>query len=63
LDLNEELPLTANRQITENDQVKGLNGSGAADKKTLAKLVTEVHDGTAQNEKNLAAAKSQCGKK
>ena len=37
----------------------GLKGQAATDKDTLDTLVQEVMDGTAQNKKNLDAAKSQ----
>ncbi|EOA92306.1 uncharacterized protein SETTUDRAFT_86794 [Exserohilum turcica Et28A] len=52
------LATVAKAQVQEKDQVSGLKGT-AADMKTLATLVQEVEDGTKQNEKNLAAAKSQ----
>ena len=56
------LAIVAMAQVLEITQVKGLKGN-ATDADTLQKLVKEVRDGTAQNQKNLAAAKSQnCAK-
>jgi hypothetical protein len=55
---NAGLATVANAQVLEKNQVTSLKGN-AADAATLQKLVTEVQDGTKQNQKNLAAAKSQ----
>jgi hypothetical protein len=44
--------------VKEMTQVTGLKDT-AADAATLTTLVQEVQDGTKQNQKNLAAAKSQ----
>jgi hypothetical protein len=52
------LAIVATAQVKEMSQVMGLNNT-AADAATLKQLVQEVQDGTKQNEKNLAAAKSQ----
>jgi hypothetical protein len=52
------LAIVATAQVKEMTQVMGLNNT-AADVGTLKQLVQEVQDGTKQNEKNLAAAKSQ----
>ncbi|EUC31020.1 hypothetical protein COCCADRAFT_102431 [Bipolaris zeicola 26-R-13] len=53
------LNIVEGAQVKEKDQVTGLKGQAAADKDTLDTLVKEVMDGTAQNKKNLDAAKSQ----
>jgi hypothetical protein len=56
------LAIVAGAQTKEIDQVRSLKGT-SADAKTLGMLVTEVMDGTKQNQKNLAAAKGQtCAK-
>lgn len=52
------LAIVAKAQVQEMTQVQGLKGT-KADVATLKTLVTEVQDGTKQNQKNLAAAKSQ----
>ncbi|EMD87793.1 hypothetical protein COCC4DRAFT_25001 [Bipolaris maydis ATCC 48331] len=52
------LNIVQGAQITEQDQVKGLKNQAATDTDTLNTLVQEVTDGTAQNQKNLAAAKT-----
>jgi hypothetical protein len=56
------LATVAGAQVLEMMQVMGLNGT-CADKATLATLMKEVVDGTAQNHKNLAAAQGQNCKK
>ncbi|KAF5846395.1 hypothetical protein GGP41_003802 [Bipolaris sorokiniana] len=53
------LNIVEGAQVKEKDQVTGLKGQAATDKDTLDTLVQEVMDGTAQNKKNLDAAKSQ----
>lgn len=56
------LATVAMAQVKEMTQVQGLKGN-EADANTLQQLVQEVQDGTKQNQKNLAAAKSQkCAK-
>lgn len=56
------LPIVAGAQIKEISQVKSLKGT-SGDTATLDMLVTEVMDGTKQNQRNLAAAKGQvCAK-
>jgi hypothetical protein len=52
------LAVVAGAQVKELTQVQGLNDT-AADAATLMALVQEVQDGTKQNQKNLAAAKTQ----
>jgi hypothetical protein len=52
------LAIVAGAQVKEMTQVTGLKDT-AADAATLTTLVQEVQDGTKQNQKNLAAAKSQ----
>ncbi|USP81946.1 hypothetical protein yc1106_09220 [Curvularia clavata] len=55
------LDIVQGAQLKEMSQVQGLTGTAAtekADKETLATLVQEVQDGTKQNQKNLADAKS-----
>ncbi|KAL5115634.1 hypothetical protein ACEQ8H_006433 [Pleosporales sp. CAS-2024a] len=55
------LAIVENAQTLEMSQVTGLNRT-ATDAATLTLLVQEVRDGTAQNQKNLAAAQGQvCG--
>jgi hypothetical protein len=56
------LAIVAGAQVKEMTQVQGLKDT-AADAATLTTLVQEVQDGTKQNQKNLAAAKTQkCAK-
>jgi hypothetical protein len=56
------LAIVAGAQVKEMTQVQGLKDA-AADAATLMTLVQEVQDGTKQNQKNLAAAKTQkCAK-
>ena len=52
------LDIVAGAQVKEMTQVTGLKGTAATDDATLKTLVQEVQDGTKQNEKNLADAKS-----
>jgi hypothetical protein len=52
------LAIVAGAQVKEMTQVQGLKDT-AADTATLKTLVQEVQDGTKQNQKNLAAAKTQ----
>ncbi|PZD36435.1 hypothetical protein A1F97_08312 [Pyrenophora tritici-repentis] len=52
------LDIVAGAQVKEMMQVMSLNGTAKADDATLKMLVQEVEDGTKQNEKNLAEAKS-----
>ncbi|EUC46229.1 hypothetical protein COCMIDRAFT_93398 [Bipolaris oryzae ATCC 44560] len=53
------LNIVEGAQVKEKDQVTGLKGQKATDKDTLDTLVKEVMDGTAQNKKNLEAARGQ----
>lgn len=52
------LDIVQGAQVKEKSQVQGLTGTAAADTATLNTLVQEVQDGTKQNQKNLADAKS-----
>ncbi|CAE7180159.1 hypothetical protein PTNB73_03705 [Pyrenophora teres f. teres] len=52
------LNIVAGAQVKEMMQVMSLTGTAEADDATLKTLVQEVQDGTKQNQKNLADAKS-----
>ncbi|RMZ67679.1 ATP binding [Pyrenophora seminiperda CCB06] len=52
------LATVAGAQVMEMTQVKGLKNAAADDNATLTTLVKEVQDGTKQNQKNEADAKT-----